>query len=490
MSGASSESGRDALKRCDKGIERSRQTTTVAVLGAGPAGLTAGLEAVRSGLRPIVLEASNGIGGIARTFNYKGFLFDLGGHRFFTKFPEVKKIWRDVLDGELLKRPRLSRIYYKKKFFYYPLRPMNALFNLGPAESGRIMLSYLAARLRPYKGPSNFEQWVVNRFGRRLYDIFFKTYTEKVWGIPCAEIQADWAAQRIKSLSLGKAVLDAVGLGRKGSVTTLIDEFLYPRRGPGQMWAEMRKLIERQDGVVRTGAELVRVKLEGPKVRSVVVRTGGALEEITADAYISSLPLKELVSMLDPKPPDEVVRAARDLKYRDFQTAGLILKKTSVFPDNWIYIHDPQVLAGRIQNFKNWSPDMVPDPNLSTLGLEYFCNEGDAFWEGPDGDLINLGIHEAARLGFGSPDDLVDGVVLRSPKSYPVYDPGYKEKVGTIRAFISSITNLQTIGRNGLHRYNNMDHSMLTALYAVRNLKGGSFRVWDVNVEDSYHEQS
>jgi protoporphyrinogen oxidase len=469
---------------------RSPLPADIAVLGAGPAGLTAGLEAVRVGFRPVVLEASSDIGGIARTFNYKGCLFDLGGHRFFTKFPEVERIWKDVLGGELLKRPRLSRIYYKRKFFYYPLKPLNALSNLGLLESGRVMISYLTARLRPFKAPSNFEKWVVNRFGRRLFEIFFKTYTEKVWGIPCGEIQADWAAQRIKSLSLGKAVLDSLGLGRKGSLTTLIDEFHYPRRGPGQMWAEMRKLIERQEGVVRTGAEVVRVKLEGSKVHSISVRTDGALEEIEAAHYISSLPLKALVDMLEPRPPDEVVRAARDLKYRGFLTVGLILRQHSLFPDNWIYIHDPEVLAGRMQNFKKWSPDMVPDPDLSTLGLEYFCNEGDSLWSRPDGELIALGLREAAELDFASPENFVDGVVLRSPKSYPVYDPGYKENIGTIRDYLSSITNLQTVGRNGLHRYNNMDHSMLTALYAVRNITGGSFRIWDVNVEDSYHEQS
>ncbi len=464
------------------------ERTKVVIFGAGPAGLTAGYRAVKNGLEPLILESAPGIGGIARTADHNGFLFDLGGHRFFTKFEEVENIWREVLGPELLKRPRLSRIFYKNKFFYYPLKPMNALFNLGIGQSFLVMFSYIASQVHPYKDPADFEKWVTNRFGRRLYNIFFKTYTEKVWGIPCRDIQADWAAQRIKSLSLWKAVLDAFGIGKKGNVTTLIDEFLYPRRGPGQMWEEMRSIIEKNGGRVRTGAEVVRLNIENGRVRSAIVRHEGRTEEITADSFISSLPLRGLINMMEPKPPEEVLQAADRLKYRDFFTVGLIVRRKDIFPDNWIYIHDPSVLVGRIQNFKNWSPAMVPDEDLTTLGLEYFCFDTDEIWSRPDSELIKLGLEEAIKLGFVSGDEFVDGVVIRSPKSYPVYDPGYRKNIETIRDHLGTIGNLQTVGRNGLHRYNNMDHSMMTALRAVGNLLGGSASVWDINVDDEYHE--
>lgn len=460
----------------------------VAVFGAGPAGLTAGYQAVKNGSDPLILEASPQIGGIARTTDHNGFLFDLGGHRFFTKFTEVENIWREVLGPELLTRPRLSRIFYKNKFFYYPLKPMNALFNLGIGRSFLVMFSYIAAQIHPDKDPADFEKWVSNRFGRRLYNIFFKTYTEKVWGTPCREIQADWAAQRIKSLSLWKAVLDAFGIGKKGNVTTLIDEFLYPRRGPGQMWEGMRSVIEKGGGRVKTESEIVRINMENDRVRSVMVRSKGRTEEITADGYLSSLPLRDLMNIMEPRPPEEVVRAADRLKYRDFFTVGLIVRRRDIFPDNWIYIHDPNVLVGRIQNFKNWSPDMVPDEDLTALGLEYFCFDTDEIWSRPDAELIELGLGEAVKLGFVSRDEFVDGVVIRSPKSYPVYDPGYRENIETIRAYLETIGNLQTMGRNGLHRYNNMDHSMMTAIRAVGNLPGGSASVWDINVDDEYQE--
>lgn len=460
----------------------------VVIIGAGPAGLTAGYEAVKRGLDPLVLEQDGQVGGISRTVGYKGYLFDIGGHRFFTKSEEVKRIWREILGSEFLTRPRLSRIYYKNRYFYYPLKPMNALLNLGPWEAGRVVFSYLAAQLRPSREIVSFEDWVTDKFGKRLFQIFFKTYTEKVWGISCRELQADWAAQRIKSLSLPKAILDAFGLARGEKVTTLIDEFQYPAKGPGQMWGRAQSLIEQAGGRVRLNARVERLHHAGGKALSVSVRSPGGSEEIPGDQFISSLPLKDLILSLEPAPPEPVLRAASGLRYRDFFTAGLIVEKERIFPDNWIYIHSPEVRVGRIQNFKNWSPAMVPDPATTSLGLEYFCFESDEIWRRPDADLLGLAAGELGTLGLAEPSQVSDGTIIRSKKTYPIYDAGYKANIATIRDYLATFPNLQTIGRNGLHRYNNQDHSMLTALRAVGRVLGETGSVWDINTEDEYHE--
>lgn len=460
----------------------------VIIFGGGPAGLSAAYEACRLGLIPILYEKEADVGGISRTINYKGYLFDIGGHRFFSKDREICKIWEDVLGPELLVRPRLSRIYYRNRFFDYPLKPLNALTNLGPIESARILSSYVRSRFAPRKPPANFEEWVTSRFGRRLFQIFFKSYTEKVWGMPCTEIQADWAAQRIKSLSLAKAVLGSLRLLGKDRVTTLIEEFRYPRKGPGQMWNEVKNIIEKNGGHTELCSRLVRLKKRGNKIICAEIHSLGVLNEVAGDHYLSSLPLRDLIALIDPPPPDPVLRAAKMLRYRDFFTVGLIIKKPFLFRDNWIYIHAPDVKVGRIQNFKNWSPDMVPDQETISLGLEYFCNRTDSIWGESDKKLIELGIEELAKLGFARPDDISDGVVIRSLNTYPIYDDGYQERVEIIRDYLGGIANFQTIGRNGLHRYNNQDHSMLSGLYAVRNIVEKRYQVWEINIDDEYLE--
>ena len=461
----------------------------VIIIGAGPAGLTAAYELTKFNRRPIVLEKRDKVGGLARTENYKGFHFDIGGHRFFTKVEEVKKIWHEVLTDDFLRRPRLSRIYYNGKFFDYPLKPLNALIGLGFCQSLLILASYLRWQLFPYRREDTFEQWVTNRFGKQLFLSFFKTYTEKVWGISCSELKAEWAAQRIKGLSLKTALL-SMFLKPKTTIKTLIQEFDYPRLGPGMMWKAVKDEVERRDGVVRLNCEVVRIHRTGNRINSVVISCSGQEEIIRGTDFISSMPVTEFIKKLDPPPPPEVLEAAKRLKYRDFLTVCLIVNKSHLFPDNWIYVHEPQVKVGRIQNYKNWSPDMVPDLARTSLGLEYFCAEGDALWTTSDADLIELGKREVARIGLASYDDIEDGCIVRVPKAYPVYDSDYGDYLAIVKEFIGRLENFQTIGRNGLHRYNNQDHAMLTGMLAIRNLVLGQHNdLWSVNTDQEYHEE-
>jgi len=469
--------------------EMTSDKKDVVIIGGGPAGLTAAHEVCKLGLRPIVLEKEDKVGGLSRTESYKGFYFDLGGHRFFTKVKEVKKLWHETLGGEFLRRPRLSRIYYNQKFFFYPLKPINALLGLGFWESTLIVLSYVKWHFFPHKREDTFEEWVTNRFGKRLFQTFFKTYTEKVWGIPCSELKAEWAAQRIKDLSLKAALLSMI-VKPKNTIKTLIDEFEYPRLGPGLMWRTLSDGIESKNGRVRLSSDVLKIIRNGRRIESVVVAHNGTQETISADSFISSMPLTEFVRKLHPEPPEEVLRAATLLKYRDFLTVCLIVNKPDLFPDNWIYIHDPSVRVGRIQNFKNWSPDMVPDQEKTSLGLEYFCTEGDDLWTMSDAALIELGKNEVERIGLAKCSDVEDGCVIRVPKSYPIYDSGYREGLQTIRKFVDGLENCQTVGRNGLHRYNNQDHAMLTGMLAVRNLiLGERNNLWSVNTDQEYHEE-
>jgi protoporphyrinogen oxidase len=439
----------------------------------------------------VTFEKGPIVGGIARTENYKGYGIDIGGHRFFTKVPEVEAMWHEVLGDDFLRRERLSRIYYNQKFFYYPIRFVDALAKLGLIESIRVGLSYIWARVQPYPTEENLEEWVSNRFGKRLYEIFFKTYTEKVWGIPCTEIKAEWAAQRIKGLSLTTAIKNALLNSQNGSVKTLISAFHYPRRGPGMLWTRAQEMLEARNHQVIVNADVTEIHLDGNRVKHIVATSHNETIIASGDHFISSMPLNELILKITPSPLPEVVEAARRLTYRDFLTVALIIRRDDLFPDNWIYVHSPEVKVGRIQNFRNWSPEMIPasQSQTSCIGLEYFCNQGDELWQMSDPHLIALGRRELAHLGLAAEQDVIDGVVYRQPKAYPVYMGEYKAYLETIKAYLVSLDNLQTIGRNGLHMYNNQDHSMLTAMLAVRNIMGERHDLWTVNTERSYHEE-
>jgi len=465
----------------------------VVIIGGGPAGLTAAYEMGKAAVECIVLEKDSVVGGLARTVNYQGYHFDIGGHRFFTKVKAVADLWHEVLPAkDFLRRPRLSRIYYNRKFFRYPLDAFSALFNLGLWNSCLILISYLRSQLFPERREETFEQWVSNRFGKRLFRIFFKTYTEKVWGIPCSEITAEWAAQRIKGLSLFSALRHAFikpsATGKGKTIKTLIEEFDYPRRGPGMMWEAMARLVAQQGGDVRLRSEVERIMWVGEKVEGVEISHDGRTEMVRGSHFISSMPIRELVQKLDPVAPAEVLVAANNLHYRDFITVALIIDVPDVFPDNWLYIHEPGVKLGRIQNFKNWSHDMVPDMNKTCLGLEYFCFEGDGLWNMSDQELILLGKNELASLGLVTASDVVKGTVVRMPKAYPMYDSGYQQSLQVVRDFFARLNNLQLVGRNGMHKYNNQDHSMLTAMLAVKNILGANYDLWEVNAEQEYHE--
>ncbi len=467
----------------------------VVIIGAGPAGLTAAYALSKAGRPSIVLEKDQTVGGIARTVNYRDYYFDIGGHRFFTKAEPVEKIWKEVLGQKLLRRDRLSRIYYNKKFYYYPLRPLNALLGLGIWNSLLIFFSYITSQLFPSKEEKTFQQWVSNRFGKRLFKTFFKTYTEKVWGISCDEISAEWAGQRVKGLSLITAVKNAIlknGNGRpnKGNVIkTLIDEFDYPRRGPGMMWKAMADAIRQSGSQVRLGKEVLSIHWSGNEVKALEIQNNGQTELLHGNHFISSMPLREAIHKFKPEAPPEVVRAADGLKYRDFLTVALIINRPSLFPDTWIYIHDPEVKVGRIQNFKNWSPFMVPDPGKTCLGLEYFCFEGDRLWTMQDRALIDLAKKELEILGLANEKDVEDGTVVRMPKAYPIYDSTYRQSLDVVRRFLTRFDNFQTVGRNGMHRYNNQDHSMLTAMLSAENILGANHDLWKVNTDEGYIEE-
>ncbi len=459
----------------------------VVVLGGGPAGLTAGYQMAKQGKAVIVLESTDQIGGLARTEVRDGYRFDLGGHRFFTKVKEVDNLWHEIMKEEFLRRPRQSRIYWNDKFLEYPLQGMDVIRKLGPVELTRCMLSYLWAAIKPKGREETFEQWVSNRFGKRLYQHFFKTYTEKLWGVPTDEIRAEWAAQRIKGLSFFAAA-KAAFFGNKGNkIKSLISEFNYPRYGPGQMWEQMAADIHEHGGEVRLNAPVTRLRTENGRVVEVVA--GG--ESLQPSYVISSLPLRSTVGIADPEAPGDVRDAARGLRYRDFMTVSLVIEGTeNLFPDNWIYIHQPGVRVLRIQNFRSWSPWMVPNDTDASIGMEYFCFEGDDLWTMDDDDLVEMAKREIQQLNLARADAVKFGFVVRVHKAYPIYDVEYGERVAQIRGWLDGIANLQQVGRNGLHRYNNSDHSMLTAMRAVDNILLGTHHdIWSVNVESVYHEE-
>lgn len=474
-------------------------TGPVVIIGAGPAGLTAAYLLAKQRVPVTVLEGDpQYVGGISKTVHYKGFHFDIGGHRFFSKSKEVEDLWTEILPDDMLVRPRSSRILYRNRFFSYPLRAVEALFKLGVFESLLCVLSYAQARVFPIKNPRNFEEWVTNQFGRRLFRIFFKTYTEKVWGTPCTEISADWAAQRIKGLSLSTAIINALLPKRKPKergkvVKTLIDSFRYPRRGPGMMWEKCAERITGLGGSVLMGRRVTSCQYDaGTALWTVTsVDAEGVEHQHTAADVISSTPIRELAAMLSPQIAKPAGDAAASLKYRDFLTVAVILKERHIFDDNWIYVHDPTVKVGRVQNFKSWSPEMVPDPALACYGLEYFCFEGDGLWNSSDAELCDLARRELVQLGLAAEADLVDATVVRQRKAYPVYDDAYSEHVGVVRRELEArFPSLHLVGRNGMHKYNNQDHSMMTAMLCAENILAGRrvYDLWEVNEDAEYHE--
>ena len=489
-----------AIERLRRGDEMADGRVDVAVIGAGPAGLTAAYLLAKEGRSVSVIEKDpRYVGGISRTVEVDGFRFDIGGHRFFSKSRQVVDLWNEILPDDFIERPRMSRIYYEGRFYSYPLRAFEALRNLGLWRSALCMASFAKAKLRPTRDPKSFRDWTVNQFGAKLYGIFFKTYTEKVWGMPCEELSADWAAQRIKGLSLGGAVLDGLkrslrlnrrpndGMGAK----TLLEQFRYPRRGPGMMWEAARDKVVAAGNDVLMGHALQRLNWN-PVERCwhvLAATSDGGVRLIRADHVVSSAPMRELAGRLHPLPA--TAGDAMELRYRDFLTVALKVRAPDLFPDNWIYIHDPRVKVGRIQNFRSWSPEMVPDPALACVGLEYFCFEGDGLWAMDDADLVALATAEMAALGLADPATIEGGHVVRQEKAYPIYDGAYAAHVAAMRGELeATYPTLHLVGRNGMHRYDNQDHAMMTAMLTVRNILAGAriHDVWQVNEDAEYHE--
>ncbi len=469
----------------------------VVVIGAGPAGLTAAYMLAKNNKSVTVLESDpEYVGGIARTVTYKGYCFDIGGHRFFSKSKMVEDFWTEILPDDMLTRPRSSRIYYRKNFFTYPLKVFDALSKLGIMESCLCVLSYLKACLIPVKRPRSFSDWVSNQFGKRLFSIFFKTYTEKVWGMRCEDISADWAVQRIQKLSLFTAVFNAMFPKRKSKkvIKTLIDSFRYPRKGPGMLWDACAKKVQECNGTLLMGSRVVSCRFDHEKQEWCVVyaTTNGESKTIHCKQIISSAPTKELILDYIQSPLSTIVKnAAASLHYRDFLIVVLILKDKKQFDSNWIYIHDPEIDVARIQNFKSWSEEMVPDPDMCCYGMEYFCFKNDSLWDMTDQALIAKATQEIIKIGLATQADIHDGYVVRQPKAYPVYDEHYKQHVTTIREELeTNYPTLHLVGRNGMHKYNNQDHAIMTAMLTVENMLSGEkkFDPWCVNQDAEYHE--
>ena len=461
----------------------------IIIVGAGPAGLTAAWEAEKFGYKTLILESTSQVGGISRTVERDGWRFDIGGHRFFTKVDLVNKIWDEILDkDDFLLRPRMSRIYYKKKFFDYPLKPLNALSNLGLFESIACVISYIFVRIFPPKDQNNFENWVAARFGWRLYNIFFKTYTEKVWGIEANKIGSDWASQRIKNLSLSKAILNAFFKDKSDEViTTLIDEFKYPKFGPGMMWETAYSKLTNKGHKIVLNSKVKKIEKYDTNSYKVILESGDVFE---AEHVITSMPLASLPSTIYPNEDKETKLSGESLKFRDFLSVALVLDVEDAFPDNWIYIHEPEVKVGRIQNYGSWSPYLIKE-GMTCLGLEYFVNENDNMWNSSDDDLIELAKRELEYLKIIDTGKIKNGYVVRMPKAYPVYDLEYQQNITVIRRWLeNNHANIHPIGRNGMHRYNNQDHSMVAGVLTVRNiLNKETNNIWEINVEDEYHEE-
>ena len=474
-------------------MDGHRQPQRLVIIGGGPSGMAAALEAVKSGAEPLVLERLDKVGGLARTIERDGNRFDIGPHRFFTMNPEIKQLFIDVCGDDVVHVPRLTRIYYKGVFFNYPLTPLNALFGLGVSASLAAVSSYGVSRLRRLVNsdkPESFEEWIVDRFGRRLYSTFFKTYTEKVWGIPCTRIGADWAEQRIKGLSLTAAIVNAVFRPKKKTIKTLVDQFMYPRLGAGQLYEKMRDTVIAGGGAVRTGVEVNRVKHDGFRVTSIdSVDASGERQSQTGGFYLSSAPLTELIEQLDPPAPPEVLAACRGLRYRNHVGVNLVVRGAAPFADNWIYVHSPDVKMARISDYRNFSQEMGETADSHPMTVEYFCFPDDEIWTSSDAALVQRAVDELATMGIMAGPER--GFVVRSEKAYPVIERGFAEKIETIKAYLDQFENLLPIGRSGMFKYNNQDHAMATGIYATRTALGqGRFDPWRVNIDGVYHESA
>jgi len=462
------------------------------IIGAGPAGLATGWELVKYNQSAELFEGGYQIGGLCATFDYNGFKYDFGGHRFFTKQDEVQKIWEEIMGDSFLVRNRLSRIYYQKKFFDYPIKIGNALKQLGLIESALVGLSLISVRISrrlKHKEEVTFEDWIVSRFGRRLFNHFFKSYTEKLWGISVKELGADWAAQRMKDISLLQVLKSVIIKSKPGKIKSWINKFNYPKYGPGMLYSKMGEMIEDKGGKINLNQFVKRIVHNNSLIEKIVViDKNGEEREISADNYVSSMPLNIMLRSLSPAPPKDILKLVDKMRFRALFDVCLIVNKKEIFPDNWIYVHEPDVHLLRVQNFKNWSPFMSPDDNKTNIGAEYVCWEGDELWSKSDEELVELAKKELSQVGLVDNNLVESGIVIRNKYAYPVYHLDYKEDLDKIFKYLSRFKNFQAIGRSGLYRYNNMDHSILTGLYAARNIMGGDYDILKVNADEEYHE--
>ena len=462
------------------------------ILGAGPAGLAAAYQLTKQGFPVVVVEKDALVGGLAKSIEYKGFILDFGPHRFFTKVEPVLKLWDEVLGKEQVTVNRLTRIYYGGKYFSYPLKAVQALLTLGIWESLNIITSYLWIRLRPNPNPKNFAEWVTNKFGKRLFEIFFEAYTEKLWGISCQEISGDWAAQRIKGLSLLSAIRNAL-LGNSGRVKSLVDQFQFPRLGSGQLYDKIQEYLEDNQQKVLVNTEVVKVHHEGYQVTHITLRNCQTGEEKTVNCggVISSIPLSFLVQQINSPPPRKVIEAAKSLRFRNTILVYLIVEGSNLFPDNWLYINEPHVQLGRITNFANWSPAMLPNGNQTPLCCEYWCNFDDPFWTKPEDELRLQAEQELRKIGLLNNEKIAGGFVVRLPRTYPIYAGNYKESLAEIQGYLQRFNNLQLIGRYGAFKYNNQDHSLLMGILAAENIMiPGKHDLWAVNSDSEYQEEA